>query len=241
MKIEFFETYNELSCRAKEIIVSEIIIKPDLLLCAATGSSPRGTYQLLANEFQEKPELFDGLKIIKLDEWGGIPMNHPSTCENYLQKHLIQPLKVSDDRYTGFLSNPENPEAECKRIKDFIDKSGTIDVCILGLGMNGHIALNEPGEFLQPHCHVANLSEKTLKHQMVIGMNKNPEYGLTLGMADILQSKKILLLIQGSNKAEIARKLFAKQISGFLPASFLWLHPDVTCLVVKDSIEEQKN
>lgn len=241
MKIEYVETYNGLSCRAKNIIVSEIINKPGLLLCAATGGSPTGTYRLLANEFQEKPELFDKLKIIKLDEWGGIPMNHPSTCETYLQNHLIQPLQISDDRYAGFLSSPENPEQECLRIQNLIKKTGPIDFCILGLGINGHIALNEPGEFLYPHCHVANLSEKTLKHQMVIGMNKNPEYGLTLGMADILQSKKILLLIQGSNKAEIARKLFAKQISGFLPASFLWLHPDVTCLVVKDSIEEQKN
>ena len=241
MKIEYVETYNELSCRAKEIIVSEIIFKPDLLLCAATGSSPTGTYQLLANEFQEKPELFNKLKIIKLDEWGGIPMNHPSTCETYLQNHLIKPLQISEDRYTGFLSNPKNPEYECLRIQNFIDKSGPIDICILGLGMNGHIALNEPGEFLQPFCHIAKLSGISLQHQMIKETTATPEYGLTLGMADILQSKKILLLIQGSNKAEIARKLFAKQISGFLPASFLWLHPDVTCLVVKDSIEEQKN
>ena len=241
MKIEYFETYEELSFRAKTIIVSEIINKPDLLLCAATGASPTGTYQLLADEFRIQPEIFNKIKIIKLDEWGGIPMNHPSTCETYLQNHLIKPLQISEDRYTGFLSNPEDPEYECSRIQNFIQKTGPVDICILGLGTNGHIALNEPGEYLEPHCHVAKLSEKSLQHQMLHEMTVNPKFGLTLGMADILQSKKILLLIQGSNKTEIARKLLSKQITGFLPASFLWLHSDVTCLIVNEIVEEKKN
>lgn len=237
MKIEKFENYEALSQRAKDLIVNEIVYKPDLLFCAATGGSPTGTYRLLETEFQKTPGLFDRMRVLKLDEWGGIPMNHPSTCETYLQKHLIQPLKVSDDRYTGFLSNPENPEAECKRIQDFIDKSGTIDVCILGLGMNGHVALNEPGEFLHPFCHVARLSGISLQHQMIKETTAIPEYGLTLGMSDILKSKMIIMLIQGSKKTGITGKLLSKQIITSVPASFLWLHQNVYCLIVKDVLE----
>lgn len=240
MKIEKFDTNEELSCKAKEFIVKEIINKPDLLLCAATGGSPTGTYLSLEKEFQRKPGLFDKLKVIKLDEWGGIPMNHPSTCETYLQTHLLKPLQISGDRYTGFNSNTENPEKECARIQSIIDKTGPIDICILGFGMNGHIALNEPAEFLIPHCHVAKLSEKSLQHQMLTDMQESPKYGLTLGMAGIMHSKMILILINGSKKTEIVRKFLSKQISNFVPASLLWLHPNVTCLIVKDALGEKE-
>ena len=238
MKIERFDTYEELSCKAKDIIVNEIINKPDLLLCAATGGSPTETYHLLENEFLKKPELFDKLNVIKLDEWGGIPMKHPSTCETYLQRHLIQPLQISEDRYTSFISDTENPEKECGRIQSIIEKSGPVDICILGLGMNGHIALNEPASYLEPHCHVAKLSKESLQHQMLIEMQESPKYGLTLGMADILHSKMILILINGSKKTEIVRKFLAKQITSFVPASFLWLHPNVTCLIENDAFGE---
>jgi len=240
MKIEKCNSYEELSFKAKEFIVQEIKQKPNLLLCAATGGSPTGTYHFLAEEFKIQAELFDKLKVIKLDEWGGIPMNHPSTCETYLQNHLIQPLQISEDRYTGFFSDPENPEKECVKVQVYIDKKGPIDICILGLGMNGHIALNEPAEFLEPHCHVAKLSEKSLQHQMLLEMQESPKYGLTLGMADILQSKMILLLINGSLKTEIIRKFLSKQITSFVPASFLWLHQNVTCLIAKDAPGEKE-
>jgi galactosamine-6-phosphate isomerase len=238
MKIEKFNSYKELSNKAKELIVQEIKNKPNLLLCTATGGSPTGTYELLGKEFQKQPELFNQLKIIKLDEWGGIPMNHPTTCETYLQTHLIQPLQIHASRYTCFLSNPENPQKECARIQNQLDKTGHIDICILGIGMNGHIAFNEPAEFLQPHCHIAKLSAKSLQHPMAIEMQDKPTYGLTLGIADILYSKKIIILINGSKKKEIVQKFLSKQITTAVPASFLWLHPNVICLIGKDALGE---
>jgi galactosamine-6-phosphate isomerase len=238
MKIERCYSYKELSEKAKDIVVQELRIKPNLLLCAATGASPTETYRLLGNEYQKQPGLFSKIQILKLDEWGGIPMNFPTTCENYIQTHLIQTLHIPASRYTGFISNPENPEKECARVQHFLDKSGPIDICVLGLGMNGHLALNEPGEYLQPYCHIARLSEKTLQHQMAIEMKEKPTYGLTLGMADILLSKMILILINGSRKREIAQKLLSKQITTAVPASLLWLHPNVTCLIDNEAIDE---
>ena len=240
MKIEKCHSYEELSSKTKDIIVQEIKNKPNLLLCAATGGSPTGTYKLLGQEYQKQPELFGQLQIIKLDEWGGIPLSHPTTCETYLQTHLIQPLHIPGTHYTGFLSNPENPLKECARIQNIIDKTGPIDVCILGLGMNGHLAFNEPAEFLQSHCHVAQLSAKSMQHPMTTGMQEKPTYGLTLGMADILNSKKILILINGSKKKEIVKKFLSKQITSAVPASFLWLHPNVTCLIENDALGESE-
>ncbi len=231
MKIEVCETYDELSLKAKEFIVQEIERNENLLLCTATGGSPTKTYELLGKEYQVQPELFSRLRVIKLDEWGGIPMDHPSTCETYLQTNLLQPLQISGSRYIGFNSNPEVPQQECENIQDKLNQQGPVDLCILGLGMNGHVAFNEPADFLQPHCHLAKLSEMSLQHAMASEMHTKPNYGLTLGIADILRSKMIIILINGTQKKGIAKKFLSKKITSLVPASFLWLHPNVICLI----------
>ncbi len=238
MEIEIFDACQELSQRAGDLIFREIEKNKRLLLCAATGDSPTETYRRIAEKFQEHPDTFDQLRVIKLDEWGGIPMEHPGTCESYVQKYILGPLQISNVRYTGFNSDPEDPVAECRNIQDKLDKEGPIDLCILGLGMNGHLALNEPAEFLQAHCHVAALSASSQQHPMTSGMEVKPAFGLTLGMADIMHSKMILMLISGVKKRDIVKKFLSKKISSTIPASFLWLHPNVFCLIEKDAVDE---
>jgi len=237
MNIEIADSYADLSLKAKNRVVQEIEKNRRLLLCTATGGSPTGMYQLLSNTYQDNPGLFAQLRIIKLDEWGGVPMDQPGTCEQYLQQNLLQPLQIAESRYTGFHSNPENPGLECARIQEKLTTEGPIDLCILGIGMNGHLAFNEPADFLQPFCHVAGLSATTLQHAMTSEMNIKPGFGLTLGMADILYSKMILILIAGKEKKEIVDQLLAKKVSSLVPASYLWLHPNVHCLIGQDAME----
>jgi galactosamine-6-phosphate isomerase len=238
MKIETANSYDELSLKAKNLVIGEIEKNKRLLLCTATGSSPTGMYRQLCTEFQANPGLFDQLRIIKLDEWGGVAMDQPGTCEMYLRQNLLQPLQIPESRYTGFNSNPKNPVLECQRIQDRLNAEGPIDLCILGIGLNGHLAFNEPASYLQPFCHVAELSEMTLQHAMASKMNFKPGYGFTLGMADILHSKMILILITGKEKREIVQKFLSKKVSSSVPASFLWIHPNVHCLVTKDALDE---
>lgn len=237
MRIEKAEDYRELSQRASEIIIDQVKADKKLLLCAATGGSPTGTYQSLAGEYKANPKLFDELRIIKLDEWGGIPLNQAGTCESYLQKYLLQPLQIPESRYIGFNSNATDPLKECETIQNKLSQEGPIDLCILGLGMNGHLALNEPGDFLRPHCHISELTASSLMHPMAIGMEIKPTYGLTLGMADIFYSKTILLIVSGSQKKAIVKTFLSGKITNQLPASFLWLHPNVICLIETDTME----
>ena len=107
---------------------------------------------------------------------------------------------------------------------------GPIDLCLLGLGLNGHLGLNEPAEHLSPSWHVTALSQDSLDHSMLEVSKVRPSFGLTLGMSDLLQSKHILLLVSGSHKKDALRKLFDKEITSFFPGSFLWLHTNVTVL-----------
>lgn len=237
MKIDICDSYEEMSRKATGIVVKGLRQHRDLMLCAATGGTPTRMYELLANEYVDSPSLFSRLNIIKLDEWGGIPMNHAGTCESYLQQYVIYPLTVSGKRYISFQSNTDNPKEECLRVQSLLDRKGSIDICILGLGMNGHIAFNEPADFLHTGCHVAELSEKSLQHPMISGEEEKPKYGLTLGMRDILNSRLIVLLINGTKKKEITRALLSEKITTRLPASFLWLHPNVICLIDKDAVD----
>lgn len=231
MQIEIVESYEELSQLGANLVLDEIRKNKSLLVCVATGNSPTGLYQLLGREYKETPKLFSEIRIVKLDEWGGLEVNHPTTCEAYIKKHLIRTIQISDDRYYGFQSNPPDPKVEFSQIQHLLENEGVIDLCILGLGMKGHLAFNEPAEFLQPECHIARLSPTSQQHEMASSIAEKPTFGFTLGIGDILKSRKILLLVSGENKNLIAKRFLSKKISTKLPASFLWLHPNTTCII----------
>lgn len=231
MKITPFRNYQEMSRQAAELVVSEVERNEKLLLCAATGASPTGLYQELHRCSKQGKADFNLMRIIKLDEWGGLSENHPGTCETFLRNRLLKPLGIPDSAYISFQSNPADPFEECSRIRKELEIQGPIDLCILGLGTNGHLGLNEPGPFLESYCHRAELSPESLQHQMIRSMDPKPGYGLTLGMMEILASRKIVLLVSGKNKKQVFEHLLSKKITAELPASLLWLHRDVECMI----------
>lgn len=217
--------------QAASLVISEITQKRDLLLCAATGRSPIGLYGELVRKAHTDRALFDALRIIKLDEWGGIPENAPESCERYLRTRLLDPLGIPPARYVAFASAHPEPAEECKRIRSELARHGPIDVCVLGLGLNGHIGFNEPGPALLPHCHVARLSDDSRRHAMVRFMDRTPSFGLTLGMQEILAARRVILLVAGEGKQQATTGLLSGEVSTTLPASFLWLHHNVDCLI----------
>jgi galactosamine-6-phosphate isomerase len=227
MHITRCNTLAELNELASELLISDLKNNPHSLICAATGNSPTGVYQKLIE--RQNSMIISGLTFVKLDEWYGLGADDPGSCEYYLQKNLLQPLKISADRYTAFDGTAKDAGAECLRIQHYLEDNGPIDICILGIGKNGHIAFNEPADTLQPHAHLGKLSETSLSHTMIKDANTPLKYGLTLGMADILQSRKIILLVNGTHKNEVMERLMEQKISTQLPASFLWLHPNVQC------------
>ena len=236
MEIHYCNNYEQMSQQACDSVISDLKTRSKQLICIATGNSLEGTYNKLGNIYKIQPDYFKEISIIKLDEWGGISANDTNSCETYIRHKILQPLHISNDRFISFKSITASPEKECERIQKEIDDKGPIDICILGLGKNGHIGFNEPADSLSFNCHVAQLSLESLQHQMTNTMLKKPGYGLTLGMANILQSKKIILLITGSNKEKIIDKLLKGKITTHLPASFLWLHPNVECYIDSESL-----
>jgi galactosamine-6-phosphate isomerase len=165
---------------------------------------------------------------VKLDEWLGLPMRHPATSESYLRHTVLGPLGIPRFRYQGFRSGPEDADAECARLARWLARHGPLDLCVLGLGRNGHLLMNEPATAFTPGPHVARLSATTRRHSMLKALKAPPRYGLTMGLADILQSRAILLLVSGRHKIAPFRQMLSGRVTTRCPASFLWLHADVT-------------
>jgi len=227
MQITRCATVEELNERASDMLIADLKENPQSLVCAATGNSPTGIYKKVADK--QNSIVVEHLTFIKLDEWYGLGADDTGSCEYYLHKHLLQPLEVSADRYISFDGKTADPDKEFERVNKYLDENGPIDLCILGLGTNGHIAFNEPADVLQPHAHLGTLSETSLTHNMISESGTVIKHGMTLGMADILQSRKIILPVFGRSKRDIMQRLTEGKVSTHLPASFLWLHPDVHC------------
>ena len=222
--------YDAGSAIAAELLRSVWRMSPGMLLCAATGNSPTRTYQLFAESVLSEGVRPTNLRILKLDEWGGLPPDDPSTCEVYLQERLVQPLGISQDRFIGFRSDARSPNEECTRVSAWLEMNGPIDVCVLGVGVNGHLGFNEPGDGLTADCNVAKLTTDSLAHSMLSATSRRPSHGLTVGMRGILASRTILLLVFGEAKAEQLKRLATGGLSTAFPASFLTLHQQVVCV-----------
>lgn len=229
MKPRIYADHEEMSRAAARWLGAALRPRADVLLCLASGDTPTRAYELFTRRNARRPRSFRRCRIIKLDEWGGLAMDDPASCERHLQEAVVQPLRLGR-RYVGFRSDAPKPEAECARIRRWLRRNGPIDVCVLGLGMNGHLAFNEPARWLRPYAHVAALSRESLRHDTLARGRSRPRYGLTLGMSDLSQARRILLLVSGASKAGPLRKLLRGVITPRFPASLLWLHPDVTLL-----------
>jgi galactosamine-6-phosphate isomerase len=230
MHIQLAKDYSDMSARAADFIVAELKQRPALLLCASAGGTPTGPYQQLAIRHSRQPQLFKKMRVVQIDEWVGPSPTHPATCRYDLKTKLLTPLRIQSFRFRGFKSDAANPHLETRSMSQWLAKHGPIDICILGLGLNGHIAMNEPGDALTPAAYVSKLTSQSQKHSMLAALKRKPRHGLTLGMADILSSRKILLLVSGPTKTAILKRTLQPHVTTHLPASFLHLHPDVTVL-----------
>lgn len=227
--------YEALSDFAANLMVSEIIWKQDSLISLASGRTPFRMYQIFTNYVLRKKLDVSELKLLKMDEWVGIPLDSDSSCEKQLQTDIIEPLSIQNGKYFSFNGMSTDLKAECKRIDKLIEKSSGIDLCILGLGKNGHIGFNEPSKTLHASSHIISLSTTSKQHPMVHNKN-NAEMGITIGMKTIFSSKKILLVVSGKDKTEQLKRLLTGEISTDFPASLLQKHGKVICICDKEAL-----
>lgn len=227
MHIENLGSYEAMSARATDLLAAVVRANPLAHLILATGGSPEGLYAGLAGKGLD----LSGLWITKLDEWLGLPMDHPGSGEVYLRRHVLSPWGVRADRYLGFDGMADDPAAECERVARELHRRPPVDAVVLGIGVNGHLALNEPGAWLHAGPHVATLASTSRTHAMLEGLAEPPTQGLTMGVGTLLNSALALLLVAGSGKEQALDSLRSGLVSTSSPATFLHLHRNAHCLV----------
>lgn len=222
--------YQDLSRKAANIISAQIIMKPDCVLGLATGSSPLSTYEQLIKWYEKGDLDFSEVISINLDEYKGLAPDDPRSYRYYMNKHLFKHVNI--DMEKTFVPDGLEPDSEkaCRDYNFLIRSCGGIDLQLLGLGHNGHIGFNEPGEAFEKETHCVNLTESTIEanRRFFTSYDEVPKQAYTIGIKNIMQAKKILVIVSGADKAGILDSVLHGPITPKIPASILQLHNDVT-------------
>ncbi len=226
MEIIISDNYGAMSDAAANRVISAMAKRPNPLLCPASGDTPAGLFHEITRLAAAGKIDTSNWSFVALDEWVGMNGADEGSCRFNLDRQLFVPLNVSPARLAFFDGRSPDLEKECSQVESFIKEKGGIDACILGLGMNGHIGMNEPGTSPTLRSHVAELAEVTRKvGQKYFTKETTLEKGITLGLQTIMESREIILLVSGAKKAEVVRKFIQAEPSADFPATLLRSHP----------------
>lgn len=234
MKIYRAKDYEDLSRKAANIISSKVILKPDCVLGLATGSTPIGTYKNLIQSYENGDLDFSDVTSVNLDEYKGLGPDHDQSYRYFMNHNLFDHINI--DKARTFV--PDGLEADsdkaCQAYNDIIAGCGGIDLQLLGLGHNGHIGFNEPSDEFEKETHCVDLTESTIdaNKRFFASEADVPRQAYTMGIKTIMQARKVLVVVSGSDKADILAKVVNGPVTPAVPASILQMHNDV--IIVAD-------
>ncbi len=236
MELQVNDSYEKVSRAAAEAVALTVFRKPVATLLLPTGSTPRGMYREMLRLYREGALSLSRATIFNLDEYLGIPRDHPESYRRYMRESLYNFVDADPAKTHIPDTAAPDPEGECLRYDAAIQESGGADLCVLGIGRNGHIGFNEPGSPFSSRTRVVGLAESTRRANAVgFDAGAAPERAITVGMQTIFESRKILLLASGSGKAEAVAATVEGEASPRTPASMLRQHPDVTFLLDQEA------
>lgn len=225
MKQIIYKDYSELSAKTAEMIAAIITDKPDALLCFPAGETSVGTFKILIDLNKRGKLSFKKCRIVGLDEWANIGEMKNENGFSFMRKHLFNHIDYSKENLCFFDGESTDLKKECEKTDDFIKKYGPVDMMLLGVGMNGHLGLNEPGTSFALNSHIAKLDDTTKTvGKKYFTVNVDLSAGITLGIKDIMDARTVFLQINGQRKADIAKKLVDSDITTAFPASVLKEH-----------------
>lgn len=222
--------YKDMSRKAANIISAQVIMKPNCVLGLATGSTPIGTYDQLVEWYNKGDLDFSEVTTVNLDEYKGLPRTNDQSYYYFMHQHLFDRVNIDPERTNVPNGMEPDAEKECGRYEELIRSLGGVDLQLLGLGHNGHIGFNEPGEAFEKETHCVDLTESTIEanKRFFASADDVPKQAYTMGIKTIMQAKKILIVVNGENKADIVERAFFGPVTPEVPASILQLHNDVT-------------
>lgn len=232
MKLYAVKNYDEMSRKAANIIAAQMVLKPNSVLGLATGSTPVGTYQNLIEANKNGDIDFSEITTINLDEYQGLDANHDQSYRYFMNDNLFNHVNIRKECTYVPDGTIADADKACSAHEEIIRTSGGIDLQLLGIGGNGHIAFNEPCDHFPAETHVVTLTEETREanSRFFASIDDVPTHAYTMGIGSIMSAKKILLLANGEAKAQALYDTVYGPITPQVPASVLQLHPDVTII-----------
>lgn len=240
MRIYVTEDYNAMSHRVASILAAQVMLKPDCVLGLATGSTPVGAYKQLVEWYKKGDLDFAQVRSINLDEYVGLAPTHDQSYRYFMQSNLFDHVNIVPANTNVPNGLAEDAAEECRRYNEVIHTLGPIDLQLLGMGHNGHIAFNEPGDDFGLETHVVTLTESTIEanKRFFESRDEVPRHALSMGIKNIMNARRILMVVSGEDKADAVVKAFAGPVTKDVPASVLQLHPDVTLVADKAALSK---
>lgn len=236
MKVTICKNYDELSRITADYISAYVNNKPNSLLCFPSGETPGGTIDYLIQYAKQGKVDFSECHFVGLDEWVGVHEKNEGSCKYYLYSRLYTPLKIKEEKIISFNALARNLDHECKQIDTWISTNGPIDLILVGIGLNGHIGLNEPGVSMESYSHHVELdpltksvAKKYFKQETILTS------GITLGLKHLMESNVAILIASGTKKAEIVYKAINEEVSNQIPATIIQKHPNSFVFLDKDA------
>lgn len=238
MRIYKTKDYEDMSRKAAAILAAQIILKPACVLGLATGSSPVGMYQKLVKMYEDGELDFSEVTSVNLDEYKGLAPGHEQSYRWFMDTNLFNHVNIDKSRTFVPDGLTQDSAQACKDYDAILEKIGGADLQLLGLGNNGHIGFNEPGEVFALGTHCIQLSESTIEANKRFFESEAdvPRYAYTMGIGGIMKAKKILLIVSGKAKAQALKDALYGPVTPSLPASILQMHPDVDVVADEEAL-----
>lgn len=226
MLVVMVKDKEEMATQAAAIIASQIRRKPDSVLGFATGSTPLGLYKELIRLHREEGLSFSKVTTFNLDEYVGLPPRHPQSYNHFMWTNLFEHLDVTPEKVHMPDGMAEDIDGFCEWYEERIAKVGGIDIQILGIGANGHLAFNEPGSSLGSRTRIKTLTGTTMRDnaRFFDDADKVPRFAITMGIGTIMEAKRLLLLASGEAKAEAIRMTLEGPVTAMVPATIVQMH-----------------
>ncbi|WP_341225868.1 glucosamine-6-phosphate deaminase [uncultured Arcticibacterium sp.] len=225
MNIKKFKDAEALSLAVAKFIIALIKGKPTATLVLTSGDTPRRAYQLAVDMAQSVD--FSKCMIIGLDEWVGIGPESVGSCRYIVEENFLKPLNVTKENYTFFDSLSPDLTSECQRVDKLILDRGGLDLMLVGIGLNGHIGLNEPGYAFDHYCHVTDLAQMTIDVGQKYFEAATPlTKGITVGLKHLLEAKTAMIMASGEKKAAIIGQTVNSPVSTEIPSTVFQLHKE---------------
>ena len=231
MKVIVVKDYEEMSLKAFEVMAEVVKNKPNAVLGLATGSTPIGLYKNMIRDHKENGTSYKAIRTVNLDEYAGLDYSSDQSYVYFMRSNLFDHIDIDLKNTNIENGKAEDRQAECDRYNKLLEEMQQ-DVQVLGIGSNGHIAFNEPGTPFGSVTHIVDLAESTIKDnsRMFASIDEVPRQAFTMGLKNIMNAKKVLILANGANKAKAVYGLVKGEVTENLPASVLQLHPDVVVI-----------